>query len=418
MKNYLIQNATIVDEQSKWNGKKVDILIENNFIKKIAENIIAPEDYQLINYTNLHVSPGFIDVRANGCEPGYEWKETLESLSKAAEKGGYTSVCLSPETNPFVSSASQIEYILQKAKNLPVKFMPVSGITKDGQGKELTEMFENFKAGTNLFFDGKKSISNSKLLVLALQYANDFGGKIFHYAFDKNFSTSLNINEGISATKSGIKGTPAISEEIIVARDIHIVRHLNIPIHFAGISSKGSIDLIRAAKKEGLAITCDVHINNLFFDDSVIQNFDSNYKVLPPLREESNRIAMLNAIADDTIDAIASDHSPQNIELKKVEFDLAEYGTITIENTFSMAITALEKFCTLSKIVNKFTIGPSGVIGDESVKIKEGEKACLTLYDPNQEIYPGNTPYSSPSSNTPFKGNIKLMGKIYQTIYS
>lgn len=418
MKNYLIQNATIVDEKSKWNGKKVDIFIENNFINKIAEKIIAPEDYQLINYTNLHVSPGFIDLRANGCEPGYEWKETLESLASAAQKGGYTTVCLSPETNPFVSTASQIEYILQKSKNLPVKFMPLSSITKDGQGKELTEMNENFNAGSKLFFDGKKSISNSKLLALAMQYANDFGGKIFHYAFDKNFSTSSNINEGISATKSGIKGTPAISEEIIVARDIHIVRHLNIPIHFAGISSKGSIELIRAAKKEGLAITCDVHINNLFFEDSVIQNFDSNYKVLPPLREECNRIALLNAIADDTIDAIASDHSPQNIELKKVEFDLADYGTITIENTFSMAITALEKYCTLSKIVNKFTVGPSKVMGNESKKVEEGEKACLTLYHPNQEIFPGTIPYSSLSNNTPFKGNIPLKGKIYQTIYS
>ena len=418
MKNYLIQSATIVDEKSKWNGLEVDVLIENNLIKIIDKKIIPNENHQLINYKNLHLSPGFIDLRANGCEPGYEWKETLESLSNAAQKGGFTTVCLSPETNPFVSTASQIEYVLQKSKYLPVKFMQLSTITKEGKGKELSDMFENFNAGSKLFFDGKKSISNSKLLSLALQYANDFGGKIIHFAFDKNFESSSNVNEGLSATIAGMKGVPAISEEIIVARDIHLVRHLNVPIHFAGISAKGSLDLIRSAKKEGLNITCDVHINNLFFDDSNLQNFDTNYKVLPPLREEKTRIELLKAIADDTIDAIVSDHSPQNSELKKVEFDVAEFGTITIENTFSMAITALEKYCTLSKIINKFTIGPANVMGYDSKVIEVGEKACLCLYNPNEEVVPVKYSYSSLSSNTQFNGNIKLKGKIYQTINS
>jgi dihydroorotase len=418
MNNYLIQNATVVDEKSKWNGRQVDILIENNFIKKIAEKITPLEGQQLLKNNCLHISPGFFDLRANGCEPGYENKETIESLAKGAQKGGYTAVCLSPETNPSVSSSSQIEYILQKSKNLKVNFIPLSTLTKDGLGKELSEMFDNFNSGSTIFYDGKKSISNSKLLSLAMQYANDFGGRIFHFAFDKNFATSTIINEGISATNIGIKGTPAISEEIIIARDIHLVRYLNIPIHFAGISSKGSLDLIREAKKAGLPITCDVHINNLFFDDSTLQNFDSNYKLLPPLRDEGNRIELLRGVADDTIDAIVSDHSPQNSELKKIEFDLAEYGTITIEHTFSMAVTALEKHCSLSKIVNKFTIGPLKVIGKESIKIEEGEKACLCLFNPEEEVYPGKEPFASLSNNTPFKGNIKLKGKIYQTIYS
>jgi dihydroorotase len=418
MKNYLIQNATIVDEQSKWNGKKVDVLIENKTIQKIEERINPQENHKIITYANLHIAPGFIDLRANGCEPGYEWKETLKSLSNAAQEGGFTTVCLSPETKPIVSTASQIEYIVQKAKNLPVNFLPLSTITKDAQGKELTEMYENYNSGSKIFFDGKKSISNSKLLLLAMQYANDFGGKIFHYPFDKNFETNSQVNEGISATKSGMKGTPAISEEIIVARDIHLSRHLNIPIHFAGISTSESLNLIRAGKKEGLKITCDVHINNLFFNDSTLQNFDSNYKVLPPLRDENNRVELLKAIADNTIDAIVSDHSPQNIELKKVEFDLAEYGNITIENTFSMAITALQKYCSIAKIVNMFTIGPSKVLGCESIKIEEGEKACICLFNPEEEIFPGKNLYASLSNNTPFNGEIKLKGKIYQTIYS
>lgn len=417
MKKILLSDATIIDSTSKWNGKKVDILIEDNVIKEISTSKLKIEDAENLVLENLHISQGFTDLRANGGEPGFEWKENLSTLSNAASIGGYTRVFLSPETNPVLDNASQIESILSRSKSLEVDFIPCSSITKSGQGKELSEMFDNFSAGSTVFFDGKKSISNSQLLSIAMQYAHDFGGKIFHFAMDKNFHSTSGVNEGINASKSGMKGFPAISEEIIVSRDIHLSKYNNIPIHIAGISSKGSVELIKNAKQQGILVTCDVHINNLYFEDSRISDFDTNFKLLPPLRTENDRQALLEGIADDTIDAIASDHSPQNVELKKVEFDIAEFGMISIENTFSMALTCLEKVCSLDKIIEKLSTGPSLVTNQKINSIDVGALANLCLFNPSGIYFPGKKPYKSLSNNTIFKGDKSLKGLVYKTIF-
>lgn len=410
----LIKNAFVVDENSPFNAMNKDILIENKKIIAIENEINNPEA-QVINHTNLHVSQGWFDLKANFGEPGNEERETLQSGAAAAKAGGFTKVALSAATNPAIQTKSQVEYILSKASELGIKLLPLGAATINQEGKQMTEMYDMFLAGAVGFTDDKNSIQNAQLFTSLLQYANNFGAKIFHYACDNNLSYKTLGHEGIAALHNGFKGQPAIAEDVILARDLAISSYYNVPVHFSTISSSGAVQLIRQAKADGTQVTCDIAAHQLFFCDEDVNGFDTNLKVLPPLRDKQHQKALIDGLIDGTIDAICSDHSPQTIENKKVEFDHAAYGMSSIETAFAMANSALQNKLSIHKIIEKFTTNPNHILNQNKHAIKVGEVANLTLFDPIQTFTFDVANMKSISKNNPLHG-FELTGKVFGVV--
>jgi len=407
----LIKQALIVDSNSKHNNTRKDILIDDASIIVGIENNIENEKAHIISDVNLHVSNGWLDLKANFCTPGNEYKETIESGANAAITGGFTTVVLSANTNPTIQSKAQIEYIKNASNQLPINLLPMGAATLNMQGQQMAELFDMHFAGAVAFGDDKNSIKNTQLLTTLMQYANNFGAKIFHFANDYYLSNGTIGHEGVNATSIGFKGQPAIAEDVIIARDIAIAKYYNLPIHFSTISTSGAVQLIRNAKNDGINVSCDVAAHQLYFTDKDISNFDSNLKVLPPFRDEEHRQALINGLADGTIDAICSDHSPENIEGKDVEFNYAAYGISSIEHTFALANTVLKSKMSIVDIVNKFTINPATIINTNISKIEVGAQANLTLFNPTQTFVVDKSTMKSNSKNTPLHG-IELVGKV------
>jgi dihydroorotase len=406
----LIKHAFVVDENSPFNNTNCDILIDNNTIVAI-EKELNNSQAKAIEHHNLHVSQGWCDLKANFGEPGNEDRETLHSGSMAAKAGGFTKVALSAATNPAIQSKSQVEYILSKSSELGIKLLPLGAATINQEGKQMTEMYDMFLAGAVGFTDDKNSIQNAQLFTSILQYANNFGAKIFHYACDNNLSYKTIGHEGIAALHNGFKGQPAIAEDVIVARDLAIASYYNVPVHFSTISSSGAVQLIRHAKANGTQVTCDVAAHQLFFCDEDVNGFDTNLKVLPPLRDKQHQQALIDGLIDGTIDAICSDHAPQTIENKKVEFDHAAYGMSSIETAFAMANSALQHKLSIHKIIEKFTTNPNHILNQTNQVIKVGAVANLTLFNPTQDFTCDVATMQSISKNNPLHG-LELTGKV------
>ena len=412
--NTLIKKALIIDESSKFNNTKKDILISNKIIVEIADNI-ENENAQVIEFDNLHLSAGWIDLKANFCEPGFEERETLETGCNAAKNGGFTQVVLSPSTNPPIQSKSQIEFIINKSIEFGIKILPLGAATINQEGKQMAELYDMYNSGAVGFTDDKNSIENAQLFTSILQYANNFGAKLFHYACDKNISHKTIGHDGLAATSIGFKGQPAIAEDIIVARDITIAEYYNLPIHFSTISTSGSVALIKNAKAKGIKVTCDVAAHQIFFSDNDLKTFDTNLKVMPPLRDDYHRKALIAGLADGTIDAICSDHSPQNIENKFVEFDHAHFGMSSIESAFSMANTVLKNQLSIHQIIQKFTIAPASILNRKINSIDIGQPANITLFNPEQKFNFNSNVMKSKGKNSPLDG-YELLGKPMQVI--
>lgn len=403
----LLKNIRIIESDAS--EKKSDILVVDGIIKTISENISDP-DAMVVNVAGACVSAGWVDLRANFRDPGEETKETLLSGLNAAAKGGFTSVVVMPSTNPTVQTKSDVEYLRSKASNHLVNLLPSGALSHNRDGKDISEMYDMKMAGAVAFTDDKRPIRDSGLMSRALQYARNVGTVVMTYSDDAGISGSGMVNEGVPATLSGIKSAPAFAEELMVARDIEICRYTQGRLHFGTLSTKGSMELVLKAKSEGLHITADVCSHQLFFDDSVITGYDTNYKVKPPFRSEEDVRALRLAVTNGTIDAICSDHSPHDDESKTVEFDFASYGIAGIETAFSAARTA----CTdvpLQRLVDCFSNGPRRVLGQDPVLIREGERACLTVFHPDQEWTPNAMDKSTMASNNPFLG-MKLKGKV------
>jgi dihydroorotase len=277
----LIKNATIHSPSSPLHGKITSIFIENGIISKIDKDLNVDAD-NIVEGKDLSVSVGWMDCFANFCDPGHEFKETLESGANAAAAGGFTEVMLIPNTQPVVSNKSQVEYIIQKSKTLPVTIHPIAAITKNAEGKELSEMFDMFDCGAIAFSDGINPVQSSGILQKALEYIVPVDGTIIQLPEDKSIGAHGLMNEGAMSTKLGLQGKPVLSEELMIARDIEIVRYTNSKIHFTGISTKKSVELIAEAKKENLQVSCSVTPYHLFFCDEDLGDYDTNRKVNPP----------------------------------------------------------------------------------------------------------------------------------------
>lgn len=399
MTKAILRDARIIDPNSPHNGKQADIVIENGIITRIS-SALRVDDAEEITSPDLHVAPGFMDLHAHICDPGMEHKETLASAAAAAKAGGFTAILAMPDTDPVIDNKAQVEYILRRSKDLPVNILPAGALSVGLEGKDMAELFDMYSAGARIFCDADKSISHAGLLVRAMMYANQFGGKIFTRCDDKTVSHGGQMNEGPMSTMLGLKGIPALAEELMVARNIALAEYAETPVHFMAISTAKSVELIREAKAKGLPVTAAVHAYNICWNDEMLSEFDTNYKVNPPLRSEADRVALLNSVADGTIDCITSGHKPEDVESKVVEFDLAAFGILGLETCYSLA--NMSGILTQDQLVRAMSINPRRISGLSTPVIKEGEKAELTAFDPKASWIYSKT--KSLSKNTPLLG--------------
>lgn len=410
----LIKSAVVVSKGHPLNGKKTDILIENGVITSISNNIES-KDAEIFTADNLHVSIGWMDMRANFCDPGYEHREDLNTGLKAAAKGGFTAIALLPSTNPPVHTKSQIEYILKNTQRAITQVFPMGCISQNRDGKDMAEMYDMKLAGAVAFTDDKRPVENAGLLLRALQYNKIFNGLVINFAEDKSIAGDGKVNEGITSTKLGLKGIPALAEELMIERDIYLAEYADAPLHFTCISAARSVAIIKKAQQKGLKITADVAAHNLYFDETVLESFDSNYKVKPPYRTQADIAALIEGIKDGSIAVICSDHTPLEIEMKDREFDHAGFGIITLQTTFATANTALKNKVKLEDWLETITRNPRKILGIEIPEIKEGAKANLTLFNPDLKWELKTDDIVSKSKNTPYIGK-QLNGKALAVI--
>jgi dihydroorotase len=332
--NVLIKSATILDDKSDFHNQTQDILVENGFITKIAKSLKNPNKYPVIQLDNLHVSKGWFDSSVCFGEPGFEERETISNGLKVAAASGFTDIALNSNTYPVIDSHSAISFVISKSLNASTKLHPIGALSKDSKGIDLAELFDMKSAGSIAFGDYKKPIQNPNLLKIALQYASNFEGLVQSFPQELKVAEKGVMNENITSTKLGLKGLPALAEELQIVRDLFILEYTGGKLHIPTISTRKSVELIREAKSKKLDISCSVAIHNLFYTDERLTEFDTNFKVNPPLRIESDCKALVEGLKDGTIDMVTSDHNPINIEHKKIEFDYAENGTIGLESAF------------------------------------------------------------------------------------
>lgn len=409
--NILLKSATIVDiNNRKLHFKKRDILILNGIIEEISPTIKPGRNLKTLKFKNLHVSAGWFDSSVSFGEPGYEERETIRNGLKVAARSGYTDIVLNPNTYPLPDSSGAIIFLKNAAKGKPTKLHPLGTLTMQGEGNDLAELYDMQNSGAVGFYDFKKSISNSNLLKIALQYSQDFNGLVYSFPMDEKIMSKGIVNEGISSTRAGLKGIPALAEELQIARDLFILEYTGGYLHIPTISTAKSVKIIGEAKRKGLNVSCSVAVHNLMFTDDVLDSFDSNYKVLPPLRTKNDISALKKGLKEGIIDYVTSDHTPIDIEEKRVEFDNAAYGTIGLENAFGILNQLFDTetaVALLSKGRERFSLS--------TVPLEKGAIANLTLFDPDSEYMYTKNDCTSTSKNSVFFGT-KMKGKVYGVI--
>ncbi len=376
----------------------------------------TPHADKVVENDDLCVSAGWMDLHAYVGEPGYEYKEDIQSIAAAASKGGFTEVLCLPNTYPVIQTKGAVNYLKNHSANLPVTLHPIAAATVDTEGKDLTEMIDLYQAGAVAFSDGIKPLQGADVILKALQYVQLFDGLLMNKPENTRLSEHGQMHEGITSTQLGMKGIPSLAEEVTVARDLQLLAYAGGKMHFSLISTAAAVEAIRKAKAEGLQVTCDVASYQACFTDETILPFDTNYKVAPPFRSQTDAEAIKRGLADGTIDALVSAHMPHDTEAKKLEFDLADFGITNLETAFAVANTALGDELTTELLVSKFATGPRKILGHQVPVIAVGEVANLTLFQPNQTWIPADADTLSKSVNSPFFG-IELKGRVTGTIH-
>ncbi len=413
-KKIIIKNVKIIDPNSSFNGQSKDILINNGMIEKIA-NKVQDDSATVIQHKGLHICPGLFDMNVDFGEPGYEYKETLLSGCNAAQHGGFTGIGLIPNCSPARDNNSAIEFCINKTEGHLVDVFPMGAVTQGRKGEELAEMYDMKKSGAIAFYDGKYPINNTGVLSRALLYSKNFNGLILSFPYDNSISPNGQVNEGIESTKLGMEGMPSLSEEIQISRDLYLAAYNDAKIHFSSISCRSSVPMIMEAKANELQVSAGVPIHNLILTDKDTEDFDSNYKVIPPLRTKEDHEALIEGLKGGVIDVITSDHTPQDPESKVVEFGNADFGIIGTQTAFPLAVTHLTKALGLEGIVTKMSINPRTILQLEVPIIDKGFEANLTLFNPSEKWTFTKENNQSISENSPFfdmELNCKMIGAI------
>ncbi|MCK0159479.1 dihydroorotase [Allomuricauda sp. F6463D] len=409
--NMLLKSAKIVcPENKELHLKKRDILIKKGIIEKIGVSLETTSNTKVVEKNNLHVSLGWFDSSVSFGEPGYEERETIANGLYTAGKSGFTDIVLNPNTHPVPDTSSDIVFLKERGLGNATTLHPIGSLTKNSEGVALAELFDMKNAGAVGFYDFKKQISNPNLLKIALLYAQNFDGLVYSFPQDGDIKGKGVVHEGEISTKLGLKGIPALAEELQIARDLFILEYTGGKLHIPTISSAGSVKLIADAKNKGLDVSCSVAVHNLFFSDNTLNSFDTHFKVSPPLRTVSDCKALIKGVKKGTIDYVTSDHIPLDIEHKRVEFDNAKSGSLGLESAFGglNAIFGLEE--TISLLIkgrSRFQV--------KTPTLKEGSNACLTLFNPEGEYTFDTKDILSSSKNSMFLGS-KLKGRVYGII--
>ena len=403
----IIRNATIIDPKSPFHTKTVDILIADGCITKIGTALPNPDNFEEINRDNLHVSLGWFDSSVSLGEPGFEDRETIENGLQVAAKSGFTGIALQPNSYPVIDNQSQVHFVKSKAIGTATELFPIGALTKESEGKDMAELFDMKNAGAIAFGDYNRSLDNANLLKIALQYTQDFDGLVIAFSQDEKIKGNGVANEGIVSTRLGLKGIPNLAEELQIARNLFLLEYTGGKLHIPTISTAKSVALIQEAKAKGLQVSCSVAVHHLVLTDEKLEEFDTRYKVAPPLRTDADRLVLIEGVKNGTIDMITSDHNPIDIEHKKMDFDTAKSGTIGLESAFG----ALLKVLPVETVIEKLTAART-TFGIESPSITEGAKANLSLFNPEGKNTYTSEAIRSKSKNSAFIGT-EIKGKVY-----
>lgn len=403
----LLKSATIVDVSSKHHLMKRDVLIENGKISKIAPKLPVSEKTKVVSLKNLHISQGWFDSSVSFGEPGFEERETIAKGLKTAAISGFTGVAVNANSFPVTDSKGHIKFLKSKAEKNAVNLYPIGALTLGSKGADLAELYDMQSEGAVSFYDYKAPVANANLLKIALQYAQGFQGLVQSFPFEKSVARNGMVNEEVNSTRLGLKGIPALSEELQIIRDLYILEYTGGRLHIPTISTQKSVQLIRDAKKKGLEVSCSVAIFNLSLTDALLETFDTNYKLLPPLRTAADNKALLKGLKDGTIDGVTSDHNPIDVEHKKTEFDQAYFGSIGLEGCYA----ALNIHLGVEESVKALT-GLKRAFNIPNHKIEEGATAELSLFNPEGTWEFSEKDIYSTSKNAALAGT-QLKGKPY-----
>jgi len=408
--NLLLKQVKIVAPESKLNGKTRDIHIKDGVIAAIDEDIHSTEAQQ-IDIPGACVSIGWVDVGAEVGEPGFEYREDIKSISEAAAGGGFTAIACQPNTDPAIHSKSEVYFLKQQSQGNLVSIYPIGAVSRNCEGQKITEMLDMKTAGAIAFSDGRKPIQNNGMMKRALQYVTSFDGLVINQPLDKSLATEGQMHEGKMSTALGMPGIPSLAEELMVQRDIYLAEYTDSRLHLANISSARAVELVKEAKSKGLKVSASVAPVNLAFSDQAVEAFESNFKVMPPLREEGDIEALKIGLKKGVIDMITSNHIPRDEEAKNLEYPYADFGVSSLETSFATANTYLQDVLNLEEIIDKFAYAPRRILKLPAAEIKVEAKADLTVFSPSKKWTVSEKSLRSKCKNTPFLG-MGLVGKV------
>lgn len=405
--NALIKAATIIDSKSSHHGTTVDIRIKYGKIRLIGQNLSQEKGEKLIQKENLYVSQGWFDSSVSIGQPGYEERETIDNGLTVAAKSGFTGIAINPNTHPILDTSSDITFVSKIGEGHATSIFPIGALTRNSESVDLAELYDMQQSGAVAFGDYQRAVTNPNLLKIALQYTQGFNGLVLSFPQEDKIAGTGKMNEGITSTGIGLKGIPAIAESLQIARDLHILEYTGGKLHIPTISTAAAVALIKDAKNKGLDVSCSVAIHNLFYTDQALLDFNTHYKVLPPLRTQEDIDALIAGIKDGTIDMVTSDHNPLDIERKQVEFDNATFGTISQEATFGALLTLVSE----KKAVQLLTNGRERFT-QTSFPIEKDTDVNLTLFTTKGSYTFGQEHILSKSKNACFLG-AKLKGNVF-----
>lgn len=412
----LLRKATIIDPGGPFHLQIADLLIINGEIIAIGEHLEHPEA-EVWDLDNLHVAPGFVDIGAHTMDPGFEHREDLHSFCQAAAAGGYSRVAVFPNTMPYADNKSEIKYLQSLNTTQAVHIHPIGGLSQNGNGEDIAELYDMREAGAIAFSDGSTSVEKSGLLLRAMQYVKPFEGLIIDRPVDASLTSGGQIHEGAVSVALGLRGIPSLAETTRVYRNIQLLEYAESRLHFQGISSAESLPIIRKAKQEGLHVFASVPVWNLVFTDENLRGYDTAFKLLTPLRNQSDRDGLRTALKEGLLAAITSDHTPLESDRKDLEFPYADFGAMSLETTFALANTHLvPELFTLSDLVERISNGPRKILGLEPVHIQPNARAEMTIFDPTYSWTPDPKKQASKSYNSPLYSHT-LRGKIIGIIH-